>query len=75
MNQQSQIPDPETRMRSLARWREVNQQIDLLTQQIDLLTLQLDELIAMVEVGLREQRLVRLQCKARGKIVTKVINK
>jgi len=68
MNQQSQIPDPETRMRSLARWREVN-------QQIDLLTLQLDELIAMVEVGLREQRLVRLQCKARGKIVTKVINK
>jgi hypothetical protein len=68
MNQPSQIPDPETRMRSLARWREVN-------QQIDLLTLQLDELIAMVEVGLREQRLVRLQCKARGKIVTKVINK
>jgi hypothetical protein len=68
MNQQSQIPDPETRMRSLARWREVN-------QQIDLLTLQLDELIAMVEVGLREQRLVRLQGKARGKIVTNVINK
>lgn len=50
MNQQAQIPDPQTRARSVARWLEVN-------QQIDLLTIQLDELIAMVEADLREQRL------------------
>ncbi len=56
MNQQLQIPDSQMRARSVARWREVN-------QQIDLLTLQLDELIAMVETGLREQRLARLQGK------------
>ncbi|MCD8487122.1 MAG: hypothetical protein LRZ84_10420 [Desertifilum sp.] len=57
MHQQAQIPDPQTRAQNVARWREVN-------QQIDLLTLQLDELIAMVETGLREQRLARLQGKA-----------
>ncbi|NJM63675.1 MAG: hypothetical protein HC849_31685 [Oscillatoriales cyanobacterium RU_3_3] len=59
MNQQLQIPDPQTRSRSVARWREVN-------QQIDLLTLQLDELIAMVEAGLREQRLARIQGTSKG---------
>jgi hypothetical protein len=56
MNQQAQIPDPETRAKSVARWRKVN-------QQIDLLTLHLDELIAIVEAGLREQRLARLKGK------------
>jgi len=59
MNQQAQIPDPQTRARSVAKWCEVN-------QQIDLLTLQLDELIAMVETGLREQRLARLQGKSQA---------
>ncbi|WP_017720795.1 hypothetical protein [Kamptonema formosum] len=59
MNPQLQIPDPQMRERSVARWREVN-------QQIDLLTLQLDELIAIVEIGLREQRLARLQGKGKG---------
>jgi hypothetical protein len=59
MNQQLQIPDSQTRARSVAKWREVN-------QQIDLLTLQLDELIAMVETGLREQRLARLQGKGQS---------
>lgn len=59
MNQQLQIPDPQTRALSVARWREVN-------QQIDLLTLQLDELIAMVETGLRSQRMARLQGKGKG---------
>ena len=59
MNQQGQIPNAETRARSVARWREVN-------QQIDLLTLQLDELVAMVETGLREQRLARLQGKGKA---------
>ncbi|WP_275994426.1 hypothetical protein [Argonema antarcticum] len=34
MNQQVQIPDPQTRARSVATWREVNQQIDLLTPLI-----------------------------------------
>ncbi|HLO50900.1 MAG TPA: hypothetical protein VK211_20965 [Kamptonema sp.] len=47
------------RARSVARWREVN-------QQIDLLTLQLDELIAILETGLPEQRLARLQGKSKG---------
>lgn len=59
MNQQLQIPDPQTRARSVARWREVD-------KQIDLLTLQLDELIAIVETGLREQRLARLQGKGKA---------
>lgn len=53
MNPQVQIPESQTSARNSARWREVN-------QQIDLLTLHLDELIAMVETGLREQRLARL---------------
>lgn len=66
MNQQSIIPDSETRAHSVARWREVN-------QQIDLLTLQLDELIAMVEAGLREQHLVRLQAKAKRQAATEAI--
>jgi len=59
MNQQLQIPDCQTRARSVARWREVD-------KQIDLLTLQLDELIAIVETGLREQRLARLQGKSKA---------
>ena len=67
MNQESIIPDSETRSHSVARWREVN-------QQIDLLTLQLDELIAMVEAGLREQHLVRLQAKAKPQAATEAIN-
>jgi hypothetical protein len=66
MNQQAQIPDPETRARSVAKWRQVN-------QQIDLLTFQLDELIAIVETGLREQRLARLQSKGKGQ-ATETIN-
>ena len=66
MNQQAQIPDPETRARSVARWREVN-------QQIDLLTLQLDELIAIVEAGLREQRLARLKGKGKDQ-AAEIIN-
>ena len=57
MNQQ--IPDPKIREQSVAKWREVN-------QKIDLLTLQLDELIAIVETGLREQRLARLQAKSKS---------
>ena len=64
MNPQLQIPDPQTRAQNVVRWREVN-------QQIDLLTLQLDELIAMVETGLREQRQARLQGKGKA---AKVIN-
>lgn len=56
MTQELKIPDAETRARSVAKWKEVN-------QQIDLVTLQLDELIAIFEVGLREQRLARLQAK------------
>jgi hypothetical protein len=67
MNQQSIIPDSETRAKSVTRWREVN-------QQIDLLTLQLDELIAMVETGLREQRLERLQGKAKRQAATEAMN-
>ncbi len=66
MNQQAQIPDSETRARSVARWREVN-------QQIDLLTLQLDELIAIVEAGLREQRLARLKGKVKDQ-AAEIIN-
>lgn len=56
MTQELKIPDAETRARSVAKWKEVN-------QQIDFVTLQLDELIAIFEVGLREQRLGRLQAK------------
>ncbi len=65
MNQPTQIPDPQTRARSVRKWREVN-------QQIDLLTLQLDELIAMVETGLRSQRLARLQSKSKSQVVEKI---
>jgi len=66
MNQQSIIPDSETRAKSVTRWREVN-------QQIDLLTLQLDELIGMVEAGLREQHLARLQGKTKHQAATEII--
>ncbi len=43
----------------MRKWREVNQQINLLTRP-------LDELIAMVETDLQEQRLARLQGKGQG---------
>ncbi len=50
MNQPAQIPDSQTRARSVSKWREVNQQIDLLTRS-------LDELIAILETGWRSQYL------------------
>ncbi len=57
MTQKPRIPDPETRVRSVARMREA-------CRKLDLVTVQLDELIAMVEADLRRQRLARVQGKS-----------
>ncbi len=48
------IADSETRQRSLAKLRESN-------RQLEIVTLAFDELIAMVEADLRHQRQERLQ--------------
>ncbi|NCR41237.1 MAG: hypothetical protein GPJ21_16085 [Microcystis aeruginosa W13-11] len=53
MADQSCIPDLQTRTQSIARWREV-------CRELDLVTLKFDELIAMIEVDLRQQSLERL---------------
>lgn len=58
MTQQPQIPDTETRKRSVERLRESN-------RQLEQVTLALDELIAMVETDLRRQRRERLEGKYR----------
>lgn len=58
MTQQPQIPDAETRKRSVERLRESN-------RQLEHVTLALDELIAMVETDLRRQRRERLEGKYR----------
>lgn len=58
MTQQPQIPDIETRQRSVERLRESN-------RQLELVTLALDELLAMVESDLRHQRRERLEGKYR----------
>lgn len=58
MTQQPQIPDTETRKRSVERLRESN-------RQLELVTLALDELIAMVETDLRRQHRERLEGKYR----------
>ena len=52
----SKIADSETRKRSLAKLRENN-------RQLEIVTLAFDELIAMVEADLRSQRRERLQRK------------
>ena len=54
MNNQSCIPDLETRTKSVARWREA-------CRKLDLVTLKFDELIAIIEADLRHQSLERLQ--------------
>ena len=52
----SKIADSETRKRSLAKLRENN-------RQLEIVTLAFDELIAMVEADLRSQRRELLQRK------------
>jgi hypothetical protein len=54
MIESSRIADSETRKRSIAKLRESN-------RQLELVTLALDELIAMVETDLCRQRRERLQ--------------
>jgi hypothetical protein len=53
MNDRSNIPDAETRARSIANLREAG-------RKLDLLTLDLDEIIAILDKDLRKQRRARL---------------
>ncbi|MBV9387581.1 MAG: hypothetical protein JOZ78_14270 [Chroococcidiopsidaceae cyanobacterium CP_BM_ER_R8_30] len=58
MTQSPKVPDIQTRKRAVARLRESN-------RQLELVSLALDELIAMVEADLRCQQQERLQGKYR----------
>jgi len=56
MNEQSKIPDEQTRKRNVELLRESQ-------RQLDLFEIKLDELIAMTEAEIRRQKLDRLQGK------------
>lgn len=59
MSKSNKIADSETRKKSVAKLRENN-------RQLELVTIAVDELIAMVEVELRTQRKERLQKKTKN---------
>ncbi|MFB2838815.1 hypothetical protein [Floridanema evergladense] len=56
MNEQSRIPDEQTRKRNIELLRESQ-------RQLDLFGIKLDELIAITEAEIRRQKLERLQEK------------
>lgn len=56
MNEQSKIPDEQTRKRNVELLRESQ-------RQLELFEIKLDELIAMTEAEIRRQKLERLQGK------------
>ena len=54
MNTESEIPDAETRARSVRNMKEVS-------RQLEIVALMLDEAIALADRDLRAQRMARLQ--------------
>lgn len=65
MNSQPQIPDPETRTKSIARWREV-------CLMFDDLNMLLDEAIALAEADIRNSPInVERRQRARNLLETK----
>jgi hypothetical protein len=57
MNTESEIPDAETRARSVCNMKEVS-------RQLEIVALMLDEAIALADRDLRAQRMARLQKRA-----------
>jgi hypothetical protein len=57
MNTESEIPDAETRARSVHNMKEVS-------RQLEIVALMLDEAIALADRDLRVQRMARLQKRA-----------
>jgi hypothetical protein len=57
MNTESEIPDAETRARSVRNMKEVS-------RQLEIVALMLDEAIALADRDLRAQRMARLQKRA-----------
>jgi hypothetical protein len=65
MKDQSRIPDPETRAKSIANLKEAG-------RMLDLLTLDLDEIIAILDKDLREQRRARLLSRSKSMPTAKI---
>jgi hypothetical protein len=57
MNNESEIPDAETRARSVRNMKEVS-------RQLEIVALMLDEAIVLADRDLRAQRMARLQKRA-----------